>query len=201
MIVDDHPMLREGVAAVLNSEPDMQLIAEAADGIEAIEMFKAVRPDVILMDLEMPKLCGIQAIEEIRRIQPAAVILVLTTYKGDAQAVRALRAGARGYMLKSALRRELTDGIRALHAGKRCVPPEIAAEIAAHAISDSLTSREVSVLQYVAAGLSNRDVARALAISEDTVKVHMKSIMSKLDAKGRTHAASIAVRRGIISAP
>jgi len=199
MIVDDHPIIREGLSAVINAEDDMALVAEASDGVEAIEKFKAHDPDVTLMDLKMPRLCGVEALEAIHRICPAAAIMVLTTYKGDVQAARAMRAGARGYMLKSALRTDLIDGIRNLYAGKRWIPHDIASEIVSHTIDDELTAREIAVLQYVACGLSNRDVANSLSISEDTVKVHMKNIMSKLDARARTHAVAIALRRGIIS--
>jgi len=198
LIADDHPLLREGVAAVLEQEQDMQLVAEACDGLEAVEQFRVHRPDVTLMDLEMPGMGGIEAIEVIHKEFERAVILVLTTYKGDAQALRALKAGAQGYMLKSAVRKELVDTIRSLYAGKRCIPPDIANEIASHAIDDSLTQRETTVLRCVAAGQSNKVIARELSISEDTVKVHMKSILSKLGATARTHAVAIALRRGII---
>jgi len=183
---------------VLEQEQDMQLVAEACDGLEAVEQFRVHRPDVTLMDLEMPGMGGIEAIEVIHKEFERAVILVLTTYKGDAQALRALKAGAQGYMLKSAVRKELVDTIRSLYAGKRCIPPDIANEIASHAIDDSLTQRETTVLRCVAAGQSNKVIARELSISEDTVKVHMKSILSKLGATARTHAVAIALRRGII---
>jgi len=198
LIADDHPLLREGVAAVLEQEQDMELVAEASDGLEAVDQFRHYRPDVTLMDLEMPGMGGIEAIQAIRKEFEHAVIMVLTTYKGDAQALRALKAGAKGYMLKSAVRKELVDSIRLLHAGKRCIPAEIATEIASHAVDDALTLREMAVLKCVAAGQSNKVIARELSISEDTVKVHMKSILSKLDARARTHAVTIALRRGII---
>lgn len=198
LIADDHPLLREGLVAVIEQEDDMQLVAEACDGRDALEKFRQHRPDVTLMDLEMPVMSGTDAIEAIRREFEHAVIMVLTTYKGDAQALRALKAGARGYMLKSAARSELVNTIRLLHAGKRCIPPEIANEIANHAVDESLTQRETTVLKCVAAGKSNKVIARELLISEDTVKVHMKSILSKLGATARTHAVAIALRRGII---
>ena len=198
LVVDDHPMLREGIAAVIDDQPDMMLVAEAGNGLEAIKQFRACRPDVVLMDIQMPEMNGVDAITIIRKEFPAACILVLTTYKGDVQALRALKAGAQGYLLKSALRKELVETVRNLHAGKRCIPPEIAAEISYHAIDDALSMREIAVLTCVAAGNSNKSVATELGISEDTVKVHMKSILAKLDAKDRTHAVTIALRRGII---
>ncbi|MFK2904487.1 response regulator transcription factor [Dyella ginsengisoli] len=199
LTVDDHPMLREGIAAVIEGQPDMVLVAEASDGYEALQQFRAHRPDVVLMDLQMPRMAGVEAIVAIRREFPAATILVLTTYKGDARALRALKAGAQGYMLKSALRKELLETIRQLHAGHRSIPPEIAAEIAGHAVDDALTSREVAVLSCVASGNSNKAVATLMSISEETVKAHMKSILAKLGANDRTHAVTIALRRGILN--
>lgn len=199
MVVDDHPMLREGIAAVIEGRQDMVLVAEACDGYDAVEKYRAQRPDIVLMDLQMPRMSGIEAITIIRREFPDARILVLTTYKGDARAVQALKAGAQGYMLKSALRKELIDTIRQLGEGRRCIPPEVASEIANHALDDALTLREVSVLACVASGNSNKVVAGLLAISEETVKAHMKNILAKLGAKDRTHAVTIAIRRGIIS--
>lgn len=198
LVVDDYPLLREGVAAVLEQEPDMELVAEASNGLEAMEQFRRHRPNVTLMDIEMPSMCGIEVIAAIRKEFEHAVIMVLTTYKGDVQALRALKAGAQGLLLKSSAGKELVDSIRALDAGKRCISPEIATEIASHAIDDALTLRETSVLKCVAAGQSNKVVARELSISEDTVKVHMKNILSKLDARARTHAVAIALQRGII---
>ncbi|MFC5741315.1 response regulator [Dyella tabacisoli] len=198
LTVDDHPMLREGIAAVIEGQPDMVLVAEASNGREAVEQFRRYRPDVTLMDLQMPEMNGIDAITLIRKEFPAASILVLTTYKGDVQALRALKAGAQGYLLKSALRKELLDTIRHLYAGKRAIPAEIAMEIADHAVDDALTPREIAVLTCVAAGNSNKAVAAELAISEETVKAHMKSILAKLDAKDRTHAVTIGLRRGVI---
>jgi DNA-binding NarL/FixJ family response regulator len=198
MIVDDHPFLRDGIAAVLDGKPDMLLVAEATNGREALERFRECRPDVTLMDLQMPEMGGIDAIVAIRAEFPAARIAVLTTYRGDVQALRAFKAGASGYLLKSSLRKELLETIRTLHAGKRRIPPEIAAEIAEHASDESLTAREVDVLRRVAGGLSNKQVAAALSISEETVKAHMKNILAKLGANDRTHAVTIALKRGII---
>ena len=196
--VDDHLLLREGTAAVLEDQPDMTLVAQAANGREAIETFRQHRPDVTLMDLRMPDMSGIKAIAAIREEFPSARIIVLTTYAGDVQAVEALKAGASGYLLKSMLRKELLQTIRAIHAGKRHVPAEIAMEIAEHSVEDALTEREVEVLQRVAAGKSNRLIAAELAISESTIKAHMKSILPKLDASSRTHAVMIALKRGIL---
>lgn len=199
LTVDDHPMLREGVAAVIEAQPDMVLVAEATNGRDAIETFRAHRPDVTLMDLQMPDMNGIDAINAIRSEFPNARIVVLTTYKGDVQALRALKAGASGYLLKSMLRKELLETIRAVHAGKRRIPAEIAMEIAEHAADDVLSAREIEVLQRVAVGSANKQIAVQLSISEETVKAHMKSILAKLDANDRTHAVTIALNRGIIS--
>src|ERR1044072_3229472 len=196
--VDDHPMLREGVAAVLASEQDMVLVAEAANGREAIEQFRAHRPDVTLMDVQMPEIYGIDAIVKIREEFPDARIIVLTTYTGDAQAARAFKAGAYGYLLKNMVRKELIDTIRTVHSGKKRIPPEIAVEMAQHHSDDALTEREIEVLREVAAGNANKMVAQRLNISEETVKAHMKNILSKLGANDRTHAVTIALKRGII---
>jgi DNA-binding NarL/FixJ family response regulator len=198
LTVDDHPMLREGVASVIEAQSDMALVGEAANGREAIERFRQHRPDVTLMDLQMPDMNGIDAINAIRGEFPDARIVVLTTYKGDVQALRALKAGASGYLLKSMLRKELLETIRAVHAGRRRVPPEIATEIAEHAADDALTEREISVLKRVAVGSANKQIAVTLGISEETVKAHMKSILAKLSANDRTHAVTIALNRGII---
>ncbi len=198
LAVDDHPLLREGIAAVLEGQQDMMLVAAATNGREAIESFRAHRPDVTLMDLQMPEMSGIDAIIAIRSEFPHARIVVLTTYSGDAQAVRAFQAGASGYLLKGTLRKELLDTIRTVHAGRRRIPPEIAVEIAEHHTDDALTQREVEVLRRVAAGNSNKIVAAELAISEETVKAHMRSILAKLAANDRTHAVTIALKRGII---
>jgi DNA-binding NarL/FixJ family response regulator len=196
--VDDHPLLREGIAAVLQVETDIVLAAEATNGREAIEQFRTHRPDVTLMDLQMPLMNGIDAITEIRREFPQARFIVLTTYQGDVQALRALKAGASGYLLKNMLRKDLVSTIRAVHAGKRYLPPEIAAELADHVTDDALTEREIEVLRCVAMGHSNKIIADRLDVSEATVKGHMKSILSKLDANDRTHAVMIAMKRGFI---
>src|SRR5688572_24032197 len=198
MVVDDHPLLREGIAAVLERQDDMRLVAEATDGQEALEAFRQIRPDVTLMDLQMPRMGGIEAIAAIRGEFPRARIVVLTTYHGDVQALRAFKAGASGYLLKNLLRRELIDTIRIIHQGGRRIPPEIATEIAEHATADALSEREAEVLRWVAQGNANKRVASLLGISEDTVKAHMKSILAKLDANDRTHAVTIALKRGII---
>jgi DNA-binding NarL/FixJ family response regulator len=199
LAVDDHPMLREGLASVIEAQADMVLAGEAANGREAIESFRTLRPDVTLMDLQMPDMNGVDAINAIRGEFPDARIVVLTTYKGDVQALRALKAGASGYLLKSMLRKELLETIRVVHSGRRRVPPEIAMEIAEHAADDALTEREISVLKRVAVGSANKQIAAALGISEETVKAHMKSILAKLAANDRTHAVTIALNRGIIA--
>jgi DNA-binding NarL/FixJ family response regulator len=198
LTVDDHQLLREGIAAVLEDEPDMALVGEAVNGREAVARFRQLRPDVTLMDLRMPDMNGIDAITAIRRDFPNARIIVLSTYAGDVQAAAALRAGASGYLLKNLVRSELLDTIRAVHAGKRRVPPEIATQIAEHVADDSLTEREVEILRRVAAGKSNKVIAADLNIGEATVKTHMKSILPKLDASDRTHAVTIALKRGIL---
>jgi DNA-binding NarL/FixJ family response regulator len=199
LTVDDHPLLREGIAAVLEGQPDMVVVGEATNGVEAIEQFRALRPDVTLMDLQMPEMDGIAAIGAIRREFPHARIIVLTTYDGDFLAVRAIKAGAAGYLLKSMLRKELLDTIRAVHAGKRRIPPEVAVGIAEHHSEDGLSDREIDVLRLVAAGRANKIIADDLAISEETVKSHMRNIMAKLSASDRTHAVTIAIKRGILS--
>ena len=198
LTVDDHPVLREGIAALLEGEQDMILVAEAVNGREAIEQFRTHRPDVTLMDLQMPEVNGIDAIVSIRSECPQARILVLTTYKGDVHAARALDAGACGYLLKSALRKDLLDTIRAVHTGRKRIPPEIAIGIAEHHSSDTLTARELEVLTLVAAGNANKIVASELGVSEETVKGHMSSILAKLNANDRTHAVTIALKRGIL---
>jgi DNA-binding NarL/FixJ family response regulator len=198
LTVDDHPMLREGIAAVLACETDMVLLAEANNGREAVEQFRIHRPDVTLMDLQMPVMNGTEAILAIRKEFPGARIIVLTTYKGDAQVVRALNAGASGYLLKSMVRKELVETIRSVHGGKKVIPPEIAVEMAEHHTDDALSGREIEVLREVAAGNANKVVAQRLAVSEETVKAHMKNILSKLGANDRTHAVTIALKRGII---
>jgi DNA-binding NarL/FixJ family response regulator len=197
LTVDDHELLREGIATMLDGQPDMVLIGQASNGREAIERFRQLRPDVTLMDLRMPEINGIEAISAIRAEFPNARIVVLTTYPGDVQAAAALKAGACGYLLKNLVRRELFETIRAAHAGKRRIPPEVATEIAEHVADDTLTERELEVLRRVAAGKSNKVIAAELDISEGTVKTHMRSILPKLDARDRTHAVIIALKRGI----
>src|SRR5580700_2085925 len=198
LTVDDHPLLRKGIAALVNAETDMKLVAEAFNGEDAIEKFRTHRPDVTLMDLQMPGLNGIEAINRIQSEFPNARIIVLTTYTGDVQALRALRAGARGYVLKGHVHRELLETIRAVHAGHKRIPPDIAAELAEHAADDELTSRELDVLRLIAAGNSNKLVADQLSIGEATVKSHVTNILSKLGANDRVHAVTIALKRGII---
>jgi len=198
LVVDDHPMLREGIAAVIAAQPDMVLLAEATNGVEAIEKHAGHRPDFTWRDRQRPTMNGIDAILAIRAQSPAARIVVLTTYHGDVQALRALKAGASGYMLKSTLRKELIETIRIVHAGGTRIPPEIAGDIAGRVGEDTLSAREVEVLRQVAAGNANKRVAMNLGISEDTVKAHMKSILAKLSANDRTHAVTIALKRGII---
>ncbi|MGD0796886.1 MAG: response regulator transcription factor [Acidobacteriaceae bacterium] len=198
LAVDDHQLLREGIAAVIEGETDLELVAEATGGQEAIELFRIHRPDVTLMDLQMPGMNGIDAILAIRTEFPSARCIVLTTYQGDIQALRALKAGACGYLLKNMLRKELLETIRAVHAGKKRIPPEIAAELADHVTDDALSDREVEVLRRVAMGNSNKIIASQLDVSEATVKGHMKSILSKLGANDRTHAVTIAMKRGFI---
>jgi DNA-binding NarL/FixJ family response regulator len=198
LAVDDHPLLREGIAAVIEGEEDMELVAEATNGHEAIELFRDHRPDVTLMDLQMPGMSGIDAIVAIRAEFPNARFVVLTTYQGDVQAFRALKAGASGYLLKNMLRKELLDTIRAVDAGRRRIPPEIAAELADHVTEDALSDREAEVLRRVATGNSNKIIGAQLSVSEATIKGHMKSILAKLGANDRTHAVTIAVKRGFI---
>jgi DNA-binding NarL/FixJ family response regulator len=198
LAVDDHPLLREGVAAVMEGEVDIELVGEASSGPEAIELFRRHRPDVTLMDLQMPGMSGIEAILAIRAEYPNARFIVLTTYQGDVQALRALKAGASGYLLKNMLRKELLETIRIVHAGRRRIPPEIAAELADHVTDDALSEREIAVLQRAASGNSNKIIASQLNVSEATVKGHMKSILSKLAANDRTHAVTIAMKRGFL---
>ena len=195
---DDHPLVRDGISFAITSQPDMTVIAEAANGREAVEMFRQYRPDVTLMDLQMPLMNGIEATIEIKRIAPAARVLVLTTYSGDMQATRALQAGAAGYLLKGSLRKELVQAIRDVHAGRRRIQPEVAQDMAENISGDRLSVREIDVLRTVAAGHSNKIVADKLAITEYTVKGHMKSIMGKLGANDRTHAVLIAMKRGFL---
>jgi DNA-binding NarL/FixJ family response regulator len=196
--VDDHPLLQEGIAAMIRSQPDMDLVGDARSGREALQKFREATPDVTLMDLRLPDMNGIDVMIAIRAEFPEARIVVLTTFEGDAEIKRALAAGARGYLLKSMPPRELLDGIRQVHAGRKRIPPEIAANLAEHLGDESLTVREVEVLRQVAGGNRNREIAEHLFISEETVKVHVKHIMDKLGAHDRTDAVSIALRRGII---
>ena len=198
LVVDDHPLLREGVKATLDNENDFAVVAEAANGRMAVEAFRFHRPDVVLMDIQMPEMNGIDAIAEIRSVDPAARIVVLTTYKGDVNALRALRAGAVGYLLKGELMAELVNTIRVVHAGGRRIPVEIAADLAAHLGEEALSEREIQVLRFVAQGNSNRQAATGLGVTEETVKAHMKNICAKLNANDRTHAVTIAIRRGIL---
>ncbi len=198
LVVDDHPLLREGVAALIATEPDLQLVAMAADGREAIEQFRTTRPDVTLMDLQMPNMSGIDAVISIRNEWPDARIIVLTTYAGDALALRALKAGAQAYVLKGMVRKELLETIRAVHQGHKRIEPDVAMQIASHTGDASLSARELEVLELIAAGHSNKAIGSRLSINEDTVKGHVKSILAKLGARDRTHAATMAFRRGII---
>ncbi len=198
LCVDDHSVVRDGVEFALEQHGDMEYVGGAKNGVEAIEAFRTYRPDVTLMDLQMPQMNGIDAIAAIRNEFPQARIVVLTTYSGDIQASRALKAGAVGYLLKGMLRNDLIDTIRCVHAGQRRIPPQIAAEIAEHFTADALSARELEVLRCVAAGHSNKIVADRLFISQDTVKGHMKSVFAKLQANDRTHAVMIAMKRGFL---
>jgi DNA-binding NarL/FixJ family response regulator len=198
LTVDDHPLLRKGIAALVNAEADMKLIAEAANGKEAIEAFRSHQPDVTLMDIQMPAVDGLEAIDRIREEFPNARIIVLTTYTGDVQVLRALRAGARAYILKGHVHKELLETIRAVHAGQKRIPPDIAAELADHATDDELTDREIDVLRLIGTGNANKQIADQLSIGEATVKSHITNILSKLGANDRSHAVTIGLRRGII---
>jgi DNA-binding NarL/FixJ family response regulator len=197
LAVDDHVLLRDGIAALIGNQADMELVGEATNGHEAIELFRQHRPDVTLMDLQMPEMGGIDALSAIRGEFPEARIIVLTTYAGDVQVFRALKAGARAFLLKGLLRKELLETIRAVHGGQRRLPPEIAAEIAEHATDDGLTPREVEVLRLIAAGNANKEIAARLSLTEETVKGHVKHILAKLGANDRTHAVTIGLKRGI----
>ena len=198
LAVDDHSLLREGIATLMAAQPDMKLVAEASNGLEAIEQFRVHKPDVTLMDLQMPEMNGVDAIMAICGEFPRARIIVLTTYTGDVQVLRALKAGARGYLLKNLLRKELLETIRLVHAGHKRIPPEIANELAEHATDESLSEREIEVLRMVAGGNANKEIGARLDITEETVKGHLKNIMAKLGANDRTHAVTIALKRGII---
>lgn len=199
LVVDDHPLMREGIAALLTPEPDLTLVGEAADGEQAIAMHRKLRPDVTLMDLQMPRAGGIAALSAIRAEAPTARIVVLTTYAGDALARRALKAGAQAYLLKSTVRKDLTDTIRAVHRGQVRVSPEVASAMASQVGAEDLSPRELDVLGLVAAGNSNKRVALALGLSEETVKGHVKNVLGKLNARDRTHAVSLAIARGLIA--
>ena len=196
--VDDHPLIRQGIAGLVATQTDMNLIAEAANGREAIQQFRQHRPDITLMDLQMPEMSGLDAISAIRGEFPEARIIVLTTYAGDVQALRALKAGARAYLLKDSLHKELLTTVRAVQAGKKSMSPEVSFQLAEHAADDALTPTEVRVLRLIAEGNANKEIAAQLSTSEDTVKGQVRNILSKLGAKDRTHAAMIGLKRGII---
>jgi DNA-binding NarL/FixJ family response regulator len=198
LTVDDHPLLREGMAALVNGETDMKLVGEACNGQEALQQYRLHRPDVTLMDLQMPTMSGIETIIAIRHEFPNARIIVLTTYGGDVQVVRALKAGARGYVLKGHVHKVLLDTIRAVHAGQKRIPPEVAAELAAHVGEEELTGREIAVLRLIAAGNANKEIAAQLCVSDETIKSHVTNILEKLGANDRTHAVTTALKRGII---
>lgn len=198
LAVDDHPIFRQGITGLLADQPDLQLVAEAADGIEAIQQFRSHRPDITLMDLQMPEMNGLDAMIAIRSEFPEAKIVVLTTYSGDVQVLRALKAGARAYLLKNTLHKSLLETIRAVHAGKKALSPEASFELAEHSTDDALTPGEVEVLRLIASGNANKQIADILSITEETVKGRVKNILSKLNANDRTHAATIGLKRGII---
>lgn len=198
LVVDDHPVVRQGVAGLVDGQPDMSIVGQASNGREAIQQFRACHPDVVLMDLQMPEMNGLDALIAIRDEAPEARIIMLTTYAGDVQVLRAIKAGARGYLLKSALHRELLETIRAVHAGKKSLSTEASFELAEHATDDALTPAEVRVLRLIAAGDANKEIAERLSVSEETVKGQVRNILSKLGAKDRTQAAMIGVKRGII---
>lgn len=199
MSIDDHPLLREGIATIINNQPDMTLIASAATGAEGVKTFNQLKPDVTLVDLRLPDLSGIEVIIAIRGENPDARLIVLTTFEGDVEIQRALKAGAFGYLLKNMPPKQIVDTIRAVHLGKRVIPPPIAMHIAEHITDASLSERELEVLRHVAEGNRNREIAELLQISEETVKVHLKHVLEKLDASDRTEAVAIAVRRGMMN--
>ena len=196
--VDDHPLLREGIAALIGNQTDMEIVAEASNGREALELFRKHRPDITLMDLQMPEMSGIDAMSSIRGEFPDARIVILTTHAGDVQVSRALKAGARAYLLKGSLRKELLETIRAVYAGQKRLSSEVAAEIAEHVTDDALTPREIDVLHLIAGGNANKEIAARLSLTEETVKSHVRNILAKLGAHDRTHAVAIGLKRGII---
>ena len=198
LTVDDHPLLREGIASLIGTQSDMVIIAEASSGRDAIDKFEQNRPDITLMDIQMPEMNGIDAITQIISHHPDAKIIVLTTYNGDAQIFRALKAGAHGYLLKGLLRKELVETIRSVHLGKKRISPEVASQVAQYAADDTLTAREIDILRLIAQGNANKMIADRLSVSEDTVKAHVRNILSKLSANDRTHAVTIGVKRGFI---
>ena len=199
LVADDHPIVREGVAALVGGQTDMQIVGQASNGREAIQQFRAQNPDITLMDIQMSVMSGLDALIAIRDEAPEARIIMLTTYVGDAQVLRAIKAGARGYLLKNALHKELLETIRAVHAGRKTISADASFELAEHATDDALTPAEVRVLRLIAQGHANKEIAEQLSVSEETVKGQVRNILSKLDAKDRTHAAMIGLRRGIIS--
>jgi DNA-binding NarL/FixJ family response regulator len=199
LVVDDHPVVRAGVAGLVGDQPDMKIVGQASSGREAIQRFRDLHPDVVLMDLQMPDMNGLDAMIAIRDEAPQARVVVLTTYTGDAQVLRAIKAGARGYLLKSALHKELLETIRAVHAGKKTISADASFELADHATDDALTPAEVRVLRLIAEGNANKEIAEQLSVSEETVKGQVRNILSKLGAKDRTHAAMIGLKRGIIT--
>ncbi len=198
LAVDDHALVRQGIAVLIDTEPDLTLVDKASNGREAIQKFRAHRPDITLMDLQMPEMNGLDAILAIRGEFPDAKIIVLTTYKGDVQILRSLKAGAQGYLLKNTLHKELTQAIRAVHASRKALSPEASYEFAEHATDDALTPAEINVLRLIAAGNANKQIADQLSITEETVKGRVKNILSKLGANDRTQAAMIGLKRGII---
>ena len=198
LCVDDHPVVRQGIAALIGSQSDMAVVAEASSGREAVQQFRALKPDVTLMDIQMPEMNGLDAITAIRGEFPEARIIVLTTYAGDVQALRALKAGARAYLLKNTLHKELLETIRAVHAGRKAISPEVTMELAEHATDEHLTPAELRVLRLIAQGNANKEIAAQLSLTEETVKGQVRNILAKLGAKDRTHAAMIGFKRGII---
>jgi DNA-binding NarL/FixJ family response regulator len=198
LIVDDHPIVREGISALIERQNDMISVGEASNGNEAIERFNALLPDVVLMDVQMPGVDGIAAVEAIRRVSQQTAILMLTTYPGDAQAVRAIQAGAAGYLLKNSIRKELLEAIRSVHAGRRVVSPDIAHALAVHALDERLSERELAILRLIAEGQANKQIAWHLGVSTDTIKANLKQLFLKLGVEDRTHAVTVAARRGFI---